>query len=31
LKSSVATVDQSGFVTAKAPGNVEIAVTTEDG
>ncbi len=31
LKPSVAIVDQSGFVTAKAPGNVDIAVNTEDG
>ena len=31
LKQSVATVDQYGNVTAKSAGNVEIAVTTEDG
>jgi len=31
LKQSVATVDQNGNVTAKSAGNVEIAVTTEDG
>jgi len=31
LKPSIAIVDQNGNVTAKSPGDVEIAVTTEDG
>ena len=31
LKPSIAAVDQNGNITAKTPGDVEIAVTTEDG